>query len=295
MNIGFIGAGKVGFSLGKYFKEKGISVSGYYSRNPRSRAEAAEFTQTKSYDSIKEIVQASDTLFITTSDNAIGQIWDQMKNLNVKNKTICHCSGSITSTVFFNGEKSGAHIYSIHPLYAVSDKYNSWQGLQNASFTVEGSDSSMDKILEIFKITDNPVTIISKDSKALYHCAAATASNLVIGLFQTAVEMLTACGFTEHDATIALLPLFNGNAENITRAINSGKTLPEALTGPIERNDFETVKKHLASLRSLNDSCYLDTNTELQTLYKILSRRLLKLAKAKDSTKDYSELEEVLQ
>ena len=31
MKVGFIGAGKAGFSLGKYFKEKGLSVSGYYS------------------------------------------------------------------------------------------------------------------------------------------------------------------------------------------------------------------------------------------------------------------------
>ena len=31
MQIGFIGAGKVGVSLGKYFKEKGRNVGGYYS------------------------------------------------------------------------------------------------------------------------------------------------------------------------------------------------------------------------------------------------------------------------
>lgn len=30
MNIGFIGAGRVGFSLGKYFSENGINISGYY-------------------------------------------------------------------------------------------------------------------------------------------------------------------------------------------------------------------------------------------------------------------------
>lgn len=35
MQIGFIGAGKVGVSLGKYFKEKGRNVGGYYSLTAR--------------------------------------------------------------------------------------------------------------------------------------------------------------------------------------------------------------------------------------------------------------------
>ena len=30
--IGFIGAGRVGFTLGRYFVENGLNVSGYYSR-----------------------------------------------------------------------------------------------------------------------------------------------------------------------------------------------------------------------------------------------------------------------
>ena len=44
MRIGFIGAGKVGFSLGRYLAEGGVTVTGYYSRNSRSAREAAEFT-----------------------------------------------------------------------------------------------------------------------------------------------------------------------------------------------------------------------------------------------------------
>lgn len=46
MRAGIIGAGKVGFSLGKYLVERGIPVTGYYSRNPVSAKEAPEFTAT---------------------------------------------------------------------------------------------------------------------------------------------------------------------------------------------------------------------------------------------------------
>ena len=43
MRIGFIGAGKVGCTLGKYFRENGIPVSGYYNRTSEHAKEAAEF------------------------------------------------------------------------------------------------------------------------------------------------------------------------------------------------------------------------------------------------------------
>lgn len=41
MKIGFIGAGKVGFSLGKFFVQGGVPVTGYYSRRRDSAEEAA--------------------------------------------------------------------------------------------------------------------------------------------------------------------------------------------------------------------------------------------------------------
>ncbi len=44
MKIGFIGAGKVGVSLGKYFAENRLEVSGYFSRSESSAREAAVFT-----------------------------------------------------------------------------------------------------------------------------------------------------------------------------------------------------------------------------------------------------------
>ena len=144
MRAGFIGAGKVGFTLGKYLAMHGIEISGYYSRTPASAKEAAEFTQSRYYTSIEEITKDSDTLFLTVPDGTISEIWDDMRNLPIKNKNICHCSGSISSTVFFDAEDKGACAYSVHPLYAVSDRYHSYKKLRNAVFSVEGSEKNLD-------------------------------------------------------------------------------------------------------------------------------------------------------
>ena len=71
MKAGFIGAGKVGFSLGKYLVSNGVAVTGYYSKSLKSAEEAADFTKTKTYNSIASILKDSDTIFVTVPDGII--------------------------------------------------------------------------------------------------------------------------------------------------------------------------------------------------------------------------------
>ena len=102
MKIGFIGAGKLGFSLGKYLVENNINVSGYYSKNLGSSKDAAIFTNSKYYESLKSIIEDCDTIFITTQDGVISEIWNSISQLSINNKIICHCSGSLSSNIFSN-------------------------------------------------------------------------------------------------------------------------------------------------------------------------------------------------
>ena len=59
MKTGFIGAGKVGFSLGRLFAENGIPLTGYYSRQRESAEEAANFTGTHAYSDLCELISAN--------------------------------------------------------------------------------------------------------------------------------------------------------------------------------------------------------------------------------------------
>ena len=80
MKIGFIGAGKVGTSLGKLFVRHGVTVTGYYSRTREHAEEAAAFTRTLCFTSLEDAVDASDTLFITTPDGVIARMWNDIQN-----------------------------------------------------------------------------------------------------------------------------------------------------------------------------------------------------------------------
>ena len=278
IKFGFIGAGKVGFSLGKYLKENNIDISGYYSKSQHSSKEAATFTNTQQYTNLEDLIKNSDAIFITTPDNQIADVWNEIKKLPIKEKLICHCSGSISSEVFSNINNHGAYGYSIHPMFAISDKYNSYKDLSQAFITIEGHEKHLENLKRLFLHLGNDVAIISKENKVLYHAASVTVSNLVLGLINNGVNYLEECGFTKEMAIKALYPLIENNLRNIKErgAVNS-------LTGPIERGDLSTVINHLNVIRE-----------EDKELYRLLSKNILKIAKVKNQDRNYKNLEEYL-
>ena len=279
MKIGFVGAGKVGFSMGKYLTERRVNLSGYYSRNPQSSMEAANFTGTRQYLTLKDLVADSDALFLAVPDDAIAAVWEQLKMLPIQNKILGHFSGSLSSAVFSDIMRYHAYGYSIHPLFAINDKYNSYQELSKAFFTIEGHTKYQQDFLDMFQSFGNKAEIIPAEAKVRYHAAAAMASNLYVGLAALCEQMLRGCGFSAEHAHEALVPLILGNAENI---VKNGTKL--ALTGPVERNDTETVQKHLRAL-----------TPEETEVYRCLSKQVLKIAKEKYPERDYHVMEGALE
>ena len=278
IKFGFIGAGKVGFSLGKYLKENSIDISGYYSKSQHSSKEAAIFTNTRQYNNLEDLIKNSDAIFITTPDNQIADVWNEVKKLPIKEKLICHCSGSISSEVFSNINNHGAYGYSIHPMFAISDKYNSYKDLSQAFITIEGNEKHIEYLKMLFSHLGNDVAIINKENKILYHAASVTVSNLVLGLINNGVNYLEECGFTKEMAIKALYPLIENNLRNIKE-----RGAVKSLTGPIERGDLSTVINHLNVIRE-----------EDKELYRLLSKNILKIAKVKNQDRNYKNLEEYL-
>ena len=282
MKIGFIGAGKVGCSLGKYFKEHDIDVTGYFSKTKSSAQVATNLTGTIMYNDIETILKNNDTLFLTVPDNSIDKLWDYIRNLDIRNKNICHCSGSISSTAFFDAENKGASVYSIHPLCAISDKLIGYKSLKSAVFTIEGSEKNLMKMRSLFKSCGNDIFTIKTDKKALYHAGAVMCSNLVISLYSLGVKALAKSGLDQEVAKQMLMPLLKGNVKNIETL-----GIEKALTGPVERNDLITLKRHLQAFadNGLNDE---------SLIYNILSKELINIAQIKNCKNDYSKMKEVL-
>ena len=97
MKTGIIGAGRVGCSLGKYFRSKNADLVGYYDTNTAAAEEAAAFTQTAGFDQVQQLVRESDILFITTPDSLLVPVWEEIKGMSHRNQTRLYVIFSINN------------------------------------------------------------------------------------------------------------------------------------------------------------------------------------------------------
>lgn len=280
MKIGFIGAGRVGCSLGKYFSENNISLSGYYSRTYENAKFASDYTESLCFGDFSSLANSSDIIFITVKDSAISEVWDKLSLENIKGKIICQCSGAMSSEVFYNALEKGAFSCSVHPMLAISGKDVDVENFAKAFFTVEGNLYACEKIKEILTSIGNKVKIIENpNKKILYHLACVFQSNLINALVSMGIDFLQECGFEQKEALSAIKPLIFGNLENVFE-----KGVENALTGPVERCDINTVKKHIDILSDDNE-----------LIYKLLSLKIADVAALKNKNVSYDDLKKILE
>lgn len=279
MQIGFIGAGRVGCSLGRYFSGKGVALAGYYDADYAAARDAAEFTQSAFYKDLQQLIHASSILFITTADACIVPVWEQIRKLTLKDQIICHCSGALSSDSLSGIEDTNAECCSVHPMLPFSNKFSSYEQLEHAFFTVEGQQRAVSVITELLTALGNKVCRINSAIKPKYHAAASILSNQVIAVLDTGYQLLEECGFSRTEALQATASLVRSNIENVI-----AQDCSNALTGPIERGDYDTIQEHL--------DC-LDADTE--ALYRVLGKRLISIAQRKNPDQSYEKILHLLE
>ncbi len=278
MKIGFIGAGRVGCSIGKYLQQSGICIAGFYDPQTEAADSAAAFTGSKSYPILEDLIFHSDLLFITTPDSMIVPVWEEIRQLSLAEKVICHCSGALPSDAFAGITETGASGCSFHPMLPFSSRFDSFGQLKHACFTIEGQDPAVEAVTNLFARLGNTVCRIPGEHKPKYHTAASILSNQVIAVLDTGYRLLEQCGFTREEARNAAAGLIRQNIENVIQ-----QDCISALTGPVERNDLPTVQKHLNCL-----------STEDRQMYQMLGLKLVQLAEKKNPGQDYQAMRALL-
>ncbi|OCG41272.1 hypothetical protein A9G28_06345 [Gilliamella sp. Fer1-1] len=275
MIIGFIGAGKVGCTLAKHFTLCGIKVAGFYSRTYAHTQEASDFTQSQAYSTLADLVNDCNCLLLTVPDDQVTNVWQDLCLLPITNKWIGHCSGLLTSHIFINNQSVHPFAFSLHPLYAIYDRFDCYHAMPKVFFTLEANNNVIFQLQKRLSLLKNPIAILSAKKKHLYHAACVMLSNQVIALAQVGTSLLAQSGLDKEFTEQAWHALFLDNANAVCRVGVIG-----ALTGPVERGDVETIKQHLNALPA-----------EYKSIYQQLSAILLRMSRTKHPNKDYRQLE----
>lgn len=264
--------------MGRFLLCDDVNIVGYYDIDKANAALAAEFTNSNYFENIEELVDLSDTIFIATSDDMIIEVWNSIKELPIRNKIVCHFSGSLSSDVFSDSKFTGANVCSLHPMMVFNNKYSSYRNLDKAFFTIEGDKEAVNKMKILMSSKGAEVCCIDKDCKVLYHTAASVLSNHMVGLMDLGYSLLQRCGFTRNQARQATSQLVSLNLQNILK-----NDCISSLTGSVERNDRQTIKRHLGCLAGNEKLIYIS-----------IAQRLVELSGTKNSDVDYSDIKRLL-
>lgn len=241
-SVAIIGAGKVGTTLAVALKKAGYSIAGISSRRHDSARAAARYAETEAFSSHIELTTRASIIFITTPDRAIKKVCAGIAGAGgfKKGQVVLHTSGAHSSDILAPAKEKGAFVLSFHPLQTIPNVESGLENLPGSYFTIEGDERAFPVAEKMVKALGGKLLSIPTEMKPLYHAAACVVCNYFVGLIDLGLQMMSALGVSRDEALNALMPLIEGTLNNIKRV-----GVPQALTGPIERGDADTIKAHL--------------------------------------------------
>lgn len=256
-SVVIVGFGRIGGAIALGLKAAGWSVATL----PRSadavrRAAALRITLADHDD-----LRAAKLCILAVPDAAVHAAMDLVEEDLGPGTALVHCSGALPLTVFSTA-KTKREFGSFHPLAAVSDPKDSLSG-----HTVALASTSRELHALLVKMAaalDMTPLEVPETGRAAYHAGAVLSAGLLVSLLDGAISALQEAGLNRDDALKALLPL----SKSALRGAES-RGLEKGLTGPVVRGDVSVVQAHLESLPP-----------ELGSLYRLLSRRALRLTPA---------------
>lgn len=277
MNIGIIGAGRLGNALAIALDKYGFGISAVYSKSEESCRELCNKLGLVMNNSLDQVITKSDVIFLCIPDNDIdimaSRIAGTFKREEVLGKVFFHLSGALSSEVLKPLEDLGAYTASFHPIQTFADRETGWQKLPGCFFGFEGCCEAQNCAQSIVDKLGAKLVFIRKEQKTLYHAAACMISNYTVTLFHVMSKMLLKTGIEEAVAVDAFIPLLRNTVDNIEKL-----GYIDALTGPISRGDHKVVEQHLKSLSN--------EIPELTDIYRLLGKETIDIAVKKGSIKE---------
>ena len=248
-SIGIIGAGKVGSTLARLWRQQGYGIAAVYSRSQASAQRLSEVVGAESVFTPQAVLLRCDLTLLTVPDDAIEPLIVQITSeldKDISGKGVIHTSGARNARALSPLAAFGAMVGSLHPAFPFTEVDTPLTRLAGTVFAVEAEDECLRGwLLELVSVLDGRAWAISADQKGLYHAALVIASNYTVTLYALAEKVLMSLGAGRGTADAALNTLVEATVENVRQ-----RGIPDALTGPLARGDAGTVAGHLRALEA---------------------------------------------
>ena len=200
-------------------------------------------------------------------DDALSGAAADLSERDFEGAIVFHLAGSLGPDVLEPLSKRGASVAAVHPLKAFSEPTTETVDLGGHWCVADGESTALDRLRPLFEALGARWTTARVHDRALYHAAAAVISNGPRGLVADVTRWLRDAGLGTDEAHGIASSLLLDSARDVQHQ-RSGL----GLTGPVDRADFDTLRRHLEALQQRTDGA--------EALYRQLSLSVLRLAEA---------------
>ena len=249
--VGVIGPGRAGLALALALARADYRVLVY---GRRTRTVPRPLTLTVGpRDQPPTWTRDADVVLLAVPDDAIASVAETLARAGALRapQVVLHLSGVLGQEALGALRSSGAALGSLHPLQTLVEPEAGAALLRGAWAAVEGMAAAVRSAARLARAVGMRPFPITAKAKPVYHAGAVFASNYVVVLEAVAQRLLQHAGFREADAWAALRPLVRGTFENLMR-----RAPVAVLTGPVERGDAATIRRHLGSLEPADAALY---------------------------------------
>ncbi len=257
-SVAIIGAGNLAFHMSQVLSIiPFLEIKYIISREYKDALALANLISAEAIDGLENIPSDVDMVFIWTNDDQIFEVSTTLAKKLPSETLIFHSSGLKTLKNF---DPFFLNTGILWPIQSFS-KSDTNIKIKKIPFCIIGSNTSTLSVLQnIANGISSDVKVVNEHQKSILHLTAVLSNNFTNHLFHISKLLLE-----ENDLDFnLLLPIIEQTIAKI-KLLDPSQTQ----TGPAIRNDKKTMKQHLDLIQS----------NDLQKIYKLLSKSILKLNK----------------
>jgi predicted short-subunit dehydrogenase-like oxidoreductase (DUF2520 family) len=244
--IAIVGAGSLGSALAVALRRAGFRIDELITRDGASSLQRAQALARRVGARAVTLPMArlkAEVLWICVNDDAIRSVAEQLaRKGDWRGKLVVHSSGALASDELAPLRSRGAHVGSAHPMMTfVRNAPASFKGI---TFALEGDAKATAFGRKVAAALGMEAFTIPKESKVLYHATGSFASPMFVALMSFAERVAAAAKVPRGAVPKVIRPILLKTMQNYLAAGTAA-----AFSGPINRGDLATVRKHLRALK----------------------------------------------
>ena len=254
--ITLIGAGNLGYHLGRRLHATGAEIVQVFSRQAAKAQELARATGAQPVSRLDEVKAGAGLYILAVSDSAIAPVATQLQQRLPAESAVVHTSGATPSAVL-------APFFSRHGIFYPLQTFSRNREPDFSAIPIciySQNEGLEEQLTTLGRLISQSVHRSDDEQRAILHVAAVFVNNFTNHLLHIGYEILK----EEQLSFELLLPLIRETVDKI----ETGHPR-DMQTGPARRNDQETINRHLAYLKKFPnfEAVYRALTNSLQKTY----------------------------